>query len=92
MAFKTGSICSKHDEIKELADKIADLAEKCLEDGGRMEEGLIEKRKRIGALEDENESLRAQLEKAEDMIGNLQEENRDLADQLKAAIAAEAAR
>ena len=85
MAFKTGTICSKHDKIKELANEIQDLADKCLDDGGRMESGLTEKNRRIETLEEENEGLKAQLERAESLIESLQQENQDLADQLKSA-------
>ncbi len=92
MALKTGSICSKHNEIEDLAKELAekagiilDIVGKCLDDGGRMEEGLIEKRKRIEALEGQVEDLKTQLQDAEEMIGSLRDENSDLAAELKAA-------
>lgn len=63
--LKNGTICSKHEDIKTLADRILDLVDKCLEDGQNMESGLDEKKKRIEELEEENEDFKKDIAKYE---------------------------
>ena len=97
MSLKTGTICSKHDKLMDLAkelsnymddvkreiegmsDSIYDLADKCKEDGQRMENGLDNKRKtidelekRIDELESENESLKDDIKSLTRDISDLQ--------------------
>lgn len=75
--LKNGTICSKHDEIAKLAEKIQDLVDKCLEDGMNMEQGLKDKRDRIDELEEENRSLREELAEAAKHIQDLEEQLQD---------------
>lgn len=90
MGFKYGTICSKHDKIRDtanyirvlcgniwkddcplkdtinsiddLAYLIVDLADKCFDDGQRMEIGLDTKAGRIEELEEENKRLQGIIE------------------------------
>lgn len=90
MSLKTGTICSKHDDIKTLADKIsaccedadvvsyaeeiADLVLKCKDDGQRMENGLDEKSKTIKDLEKELQSAHKQIDILERENSSLQDD------------------
>lgn len=71
---KNGTICSKHEEISDLAERIGDLVSKCLEDGGNMEEGLVQKAKRIFELETELRETKEELRAAEKLIASLEDD------------------
>jgi chromosome segregation ATPase len=75
--MKHGTICSKHDEIYKLADKISDLVQLCKDDGINMERGLDDKRTRIQELEAEVESLKDDLKSARDEIDDLKDQLED---------------
>ena len=66
--MKTGTICSKHDEITELAESIIKKVAKCKEDGVRMEEGLNNKRKTIEELEYKIDELEERIRELESSI------------------------
>lgn len=81
--MKNGTICSKHEDIKDYVDKIIDLVEKCLEDGQNMEKGLEEKKERISELEEENEDLKKELSRYETTINDLNEHIAELKTKIK---------
>ena len=83
MGLKTGTICSKHEEIKDLADRIMDLAGHCLDDGQRMENGLDEKGERIKELEKELEEKNEYIASLEKQVEDLQEELQGLVAEIK---------
>lgn len=70
--MKNGTICDKHKEIMRLADL-------CLEDGQKMEQGLDHKRERIKELEEEVRELRGELSDATRHIQDLEEQLKDAA-------------
>ena len=90
MSLKTGTICSKHDKIKDLVkelsnymdvvkrevegscDEIDRLADNCLEDGQRMEDGLDKKRREIDRLEKLVEDLEEENETLKDRVKELE--------------------
>lgn len=69
--LKSGTICSKHEKIKELAEEIESLVDLCLDDGARMEGGLEEKKRTIDDLQKENESLQEDVNKLTQEIDEL---------------------
>ena len=69
--LKSGTICSKHEKIKELAEEIESLVDLCLDDGQRMENGLDDKKRTIEDLQKENESLQEDVNKLTQEVDEL---------------------
>ena len=70
--YPTGTICSKHDRIEDLANDIMRLASDAKADGVRMEEALHERRDEVKELNDKIRQLEKDNAKLEQRIAELE--------------------